>query len=135
MSSATAEKTKAEAPKTEESPPAAPWTMPKVRVGQQVMWHRHGEKLDDPRNPPEVAFVIKSGQRSISRLKTTDGFPVEGVPHIDDPRLKNANMRSMGAWDFIEEEKAQLALNGKLTADIAALVARVSALEEQLKKK
>jgi len=125
MSSATAEK-KPEV-KAEE-PTAAPFVMPKVRNGQQVMWYRYGEKVDTAQTPAEVAFVIKCGQKSITRLKTTDGFPVEGVPHIDDPRLKNANFRSAGAWDFIEEEKQQRAFNDQIAA-------RVAALEEALKKK
>lgn len=136
MSTATAEKTKPEAKAAEApAPEPAPFVMPKVRVGQQVMWYRYGEKVDSPQHPPEVAFVIKSGQKSISRLKTTDGFPVEGVPHIDDPRLKSTNMRGSGAWDYIEEEKNQRAFNDKIAAELAALTARVASLEDQLKKK
>lgn len=127
MSTATAEKPKAETPKAESAPPTPQqFEMPKVRVGQQVRYYRHAEVNDQ--HPPEVAFVIKTGRRAISRLKTIDGFPRETVLHISDPRLTSTDARENGAWDYIEEELEQRKLN-------ADLLARVAALEEALKKK
>lgn len=134
----------AEKPKTEPAPEAEKpkWTMPRVRNGQQVLFFRHGERLDPREHPPEIAFVRKSGANSITQLQTIDGWPAQGVLHIDDPRMQNPDMKANGAWDFIEDEKAQKALNAKLSADIAtltelnvALAARVTALEEASKKK
>jgi hypothetical protein len=124
MSTATAEKPKAEAPKVEETPP--PFSMPKVRVGQQVRFYRYGEINDQ--HPPEIAFVIKSGRNVLTLLKTIDGFPRQSVLHINDPRLKNTDQRENGAWDYIEDEIEQKRLN-------ADLLARVTALEEALKSK
>lgn len=123
MSTATAEK-----PKTEvKEPIVTPYVMPKVRVGQLVRFYRYGEINAD--HPPEIAFVIKPGRNLITYLKTVDGVPLQGIAHIDSPRLKeNAALKAEGAWDYTEEEVEQRRTN-------ADLIARVTALEEALKKK
>lgn len=130
MSTATAEKPKtAEAPKAAEAeaPATPPYVMPKVRVGQLVRFYRYGER--NPEHPPEIAFVVKPGRNLITYLKTIDGIPLQGVAHIDSPRLKeNAALKAEGAWDYTEEEVEQRRIN-------ADLLARVTALEEALKKK
>jgi hypothetical protein len=130
MSTAVAEKPKAVEPEVAEKPA---FEMPKVRVGQQVRFYRNGEIVEG--HAPEIAFVVKSGRNVISMLKTIDGWPIQTVYHISDPKLKDKpNLRANGAWDFIEDEIQQRATNAKLLEAVAMLTARVIALENASKK-
>lgn len=102
-----------------------PFVMPVVRAGQSVLWYPKGEKLPGNKYPPEIAFVLKSGQKVV-RVRTASGYVHDSVPHIADPRLTlNEDIRASGAWDHIEEDK-------QLRADILSLQTRVTALEALL---
>jgi hypothetical protein len=132
VSTAVVEKPKAADP-VAEKPAPPPFEAPKVRVGQQVRFYRNGEVIDG--HAPEIAFVIKGGNRALSMLKTIDGWPIQTVYHISDPKLRDKpNLRANGAWDFIEEEIQQRATNAKLLEAVAMLTARVIALENASKK-
>lgn len=78
---------------------SAPFSTPQRRRGQMVTYFINGKR--DGRTL--FGFVRKCGER-FTDIQLTDGSTCSAVAHIDDPKLKNPNIRDKGAWDYTEEE-------------------------------
>ena len=91
MSSATAE-----APKTV-------WKMPKVQIGQIVLWYRNGLKT----MKPQPAVVEEVGAcNNINLVPLLRREMIVASRHIDDPSLRDNDRLLAGAWDLTDETKA-----------------------------
>ncbi len=61
-------------------------------------------------------------------LRTADGKIMEGVRHVDDPKLEwNNDFRENGSWDFSDEWK-------RLEKEHKDIEARIAALEHTAAK-
>lgn len=102
---------------------AVVYEMPKVMVGQNVLFFPHAERI--PGTEPSVVAVDKVNAKTINIIGRKGQLSGWNVPHMSDPRLRiNPHLRlENGAWDYtpadLEEKTA-----------IEALEARVAALEE-----
>jgi hypothetical protein len=97
-----------------------------------VLWHQYGVRL--AKYTPEIAFVVKVGQKAID-LRTATGRPIAGVPHIEDPRMQNPDMRESGAWEMPEDRITPLITAiDDLKRNLAESMARIAVLEESKKK-
>lgn len=112
-------------------PPTEPiveYTMPRPCRGQAVTWYAHGTA----NGPGETGFVMEIGKRNIV-LHRASGVCMDGVRHIDDPKLKlSAEQRESGAWDFTDESKRLLASEGRLASlegELTALRERIATME------
>lgn len=100
---------------------------PSVRVSQMVYWYPDGDRSQDPFGaivtrvgPQSIALAIFEADRHT--IKTMDG-----VIHMDDPRLDNVHQRSQGGWDHTAETKELKAMQAKVNG--------FAMLAEQLKQK
>ena len=97
MSVDTLETPKVEAPKG--------YKMPPVKLGCIVLWYEGGVKAPD--RLPKPAIVTGAFPRNVSlsvfEIGAFNSRPFEGVRHIDDPDMREADRLENGAWDYCEE--------------------------------
>jgi hypothetical protein len=131
MPAATAEPEVKTAPKAE-TPPEPQYEMPRPPLGSEVLFYRDGTK--DTKRQPEVSTVLEVG-RSMVTLRV-QGVAVDQVRHVSDPRLKNVNVRQLGAWEWSPTSQLigrLLKDNEQSLKDIAALKKDVAELKAALK--
>ena len=111
-------------PETEVQP--ATYVMPKIGVGQRVLFYSQGTK--ETGRLPSMAFVKKVHGRSIV-LQTFDGSAFTSAPHVSDPRLKdNPDLRQEGAWDYTDDDLKFQAFMDDMTDRMAKLERQVNGL-------
>jgi hypothetical protein len=73
---------------------------PFVEVGLTVWWYPDG----DSRLQPHLAFVTAIGQDTVCvniAAPNSYNFMIrDGARHVSDPRIKEAERREAGAWDY-----------------------------------
>lgn len=84
--------------------------MPAVELGDTVFWHLDG----DDSVSPTAAIVTELGEQGISLAIVPPGTynvqPRSGVPHCDDPRVRQMLDHDVGCWQHRDEfEKKQKA--------------------------
>jgi hypothetical protein len=84
--------------------------MPFVELNMSVLWYPDG----DSRQQPHPAFVTAVGHDSVCvniMAHNSYNFLIrDGVRHVSDPRIKDAERRESGAWDYTPFVKRLLAL-------------------------
>lgn len=99
-----------------------PFLMPRPQRGSSLIFYVHGSKGDSP----EIGFVTKIGAKAIV-LQLASGLVMEGVRHVDDPRLQDGiSQRENGAWDFTEDARTLIDLKKR----VCDLEAKLSALTD-----
>ena len=99
---------------------AKPYAMPRPLRGSSVLYYVHGTRGSDA----EVGFIQRIGASAVV-IQLGSGVVVDGVRHVDDPRLaQGSHHRENGAWDYTEDTKV-----------IADLMCRVKALESKPQEK
>lgn len=73
---------------------------PFVEIGLQVYWYPDG----DSRQQPHLAFVTGVGQDTVCvNIVAPNSYSFmirDGARHVSDPRIKEAERREAGAWDY-----------------------------------
>jgi hypothetical protein len=73
---------------------------PFVEIGMSVLWYPDG----DSRQQPHPAFITAVGQDTVCvniMAPNSYNFMIrDGARHISDPRIKEAERREAGAWDY-----------------------------------
>lgn len=97
------------------------WVMPKVFKGQMVLWYPGGVQVDDRALP---AVIVQANHRSLWLvvLDPNGIRAVEGVRHMADPDVKDAERMDDGCWELTQYDRNIMgAINllsaGALTAE------------------
>lgn len=110
--------------------PAAPetptWEMPKVRLGQTVLYYRHGVRDG---KIPHVGYVLKINRTTLT-IRTVDAGIYSAVRHLDDPRLVESpeQRADLGAWDYTDEHRAQEAWVESVNQRLATIERQIAGL-------
>lgn len=106
--------------------------MPTIQIGQSVVWHQFGQK---EHGRGEISFVIavSPSGRTIAIRRPT-GHCIEGVRHINDPKLQLDIGRENGAWEYTEEFTAYLKFRDETEQTIQMLTEDVSTLKKEIVK-
>ena len=111
----------------------AAFKMPRVDIGDPILWHSSGQFGD---GSPIPATVLKCGERNIEIQVAVPNVGLRvysGVFHADDPKTNMAHKRDVGVWskspqmiriDILEHQLKEM--SAEASAD---LVRRVAALE------
>lgn len=91
------------------------YRMPFVEDGMMVHWYPDG----DSRHQPHIAIVSAIGQDSVCVniiMPNSYNFMIrDGARHVSDPRIKDAERRESGAWDYTPFTRKVLALLTELS--------------------
>ncbi len=89
--------------KAEAAPPPA-YEMPKVFLGDVVVWH-----IDRTGGPTAAAIVTGVANESVSLAILYPGYhnadPKEGVRHKDHPDQKAIDNSEVGCWDYTDRHR------------------------------
>lgn len=90
------------------------FVMPRVQVGDPVLWHSDGKHGNGTR----VGFVKSVGSRNISIIIPMRGQTkeVDGVAHKDDPGVNPAQAADVGLWSKTPFAERMDALEEKMEA-------------------
>jgi hypothetical protein len=77
---------------------AQEYKMPKVGVGDVVLWHPDG----DSATAPWPIVVTMVGPRTINGMPVGSNQERLGIRHVDDPSAQDFEFREGGAWEHTE---------------------------------
>ena len=103
---------------------AIKFEMPQVLQGTAVFFYPFHDQ-----GQPRLSWVVRISRTGRNlMLRTADGKIMEGVRHVDDPKLEwNNDFRENGSWDFSDEWK-------RLEKEHKDIEARIAALEHTAAK-
>jgi len=107
------------------------WVMPKVSRGQAVIFYQDGSVY--PGNA-SIAFVRDVGATALE-LVGMGHICMEGVRHIDDPRVQNVTRekKQPGLWDLREDDKETRRQIAELESSVAELLHVVAEMDVAIK--
>jgi hypothetical protein len=77
------------------------FTMPRVSIGQTVLWYQGGNS----NTKPYPVIVTEVGPRTINGAPVLGRQELTGIRHKDDPQAKEFEFREGGCWDHTQETK------------------------------
>lgn len=77
-----------------------PYRMPKVFVGDRVLYYVDGDRTRDP----QYGVIVGIGGMSLElKVPRRNNGPDQWIPdaiHVTDPRMNNPEIRKNGCWDY-----------------------------------
>jgi hypothetical protein len=107
------------------------WVMPKMSRGQAVIFYQDGSVHP---NNASIAFVRDVGVSALE-LVGMGHVCMEGVRHIDDPRVQNVTRekKQPGLWDLREDDKETRRQIAELESTVSELLHVVAEMDVAIK--